>query len=98
MISRTIFDSCVKNFDISQPHLEPLGAVVVRCCPSVSLALFVQASVEGIPGKGIYSPGAEAARCCKLHIRDETGFHAQRIGATNCAGVHCQVRENESAK
>lgn len=58
MITRTIFDSCVKKLDdVSQPHLEPLGAVVVRCmfelylyCYLYFSSIFIAEIVLGVSG------------------------------------------------
>lgn len=85
--------SCLVN--LANSHLEPLGAVVGSCRPSISLALLVQTSIIRVPGKCVNTPGAVGTGCWKLHVRDETRLHAQRITATECAGVHCHVEVNE---
>lgn len=42
-----------------RPHLDPLGAVVVRGRPSVGLPVLVQTGEVRVPGEAVDAPGTE---------------------------------------
>lgn len=75
----------------TETHLQPLGLAVVECCPGVGFARLVQASIMGVPGKGIDAPGLEHAGGCDLLVGDQAGFHAQRLRATCRVEIHCNT-------
>lgn len=75
----------------TKTHLQPLGLVAVECCPGVGFARLVQASIMGVPGKGVDAPRLEDAGGCDLLVGDEARFHAQRLRATCRVEIHCNT-------
>lgn len=75
----------------TETHLQPLGRAVVECRPGVGFARLVQASVVGVPGKGVDAPGLEDTGGCDLPVGDQAGFHAQRLRATCRVEIHCNT-------
>lgn len=75
----------------TKTHLQPLGLAVVERCPGVGFARLVQASIVGVPGKGIDAPGLEDAGGCDLLVGDEARLHAQGLRATCRVEIHCNT-------
>lgn len=86
-----------------QPHLDPLGAVVVHGRPSIGLPVLVQAGKVRVPREAVNAPGTERTGGWNVPVWDEPGLHSQWLWATCRVWINCECwadggRERQSRR